>query len=152
VRLFVKRLIDFIGGAAGMFFFVLLALIIFSSGRLIGGPTWHHVIGVDGAVWITSVVLLTIMDIEHAFASRRAAEISRWGEPMPWHDRRRRARIAAGITTLCFVVALILGLSAIHRFQLEIWLLLGSGVVLLAYTSILRTEPSASDGPDSPQT
>lgn len=120
-----KRLIDLTGFAAGLLFSVLFVLVLSSNGRLVSGSTWNHVIGVDGGVWIASIILLTIMDIEQAFASRRATGINRWGELMPWHDRKRRARIAGTITSLCFVVALILGITSFHRYQLETWLLLG---------------------------
>jgi hypothetical protein len=149
VRLLLKRLVGFTGLTAGLSFSVLFVLRISTDGQLLGGSTWKQVIRIDGAVWIVSIVLLTIMEIEQAFALRRAAETSRWGEPVPWNDRSRRARIASVGAMMCFVVALILGFSSFHRFQLETWLLLSSSVLLLAYASVLRTEPSAPDGPNS---
>lgn len=149
MKTLLKRTVDGIGLAAGLFFLALGAIFIFSKGRLLSKPIWTHILGVTGAVWIISIVLMGIMEMAESLASRRAAGINRWDEAVPWHDRKRRGRIGVVLSSVSFVVALVLGVASFHRYQPETCLMLVSGVVLLAYSSVLLAIQNLSNGPES---
>lgn len=126
-----RRLVNLISSIAGLALSLIIALIIFSGGKLLRGTEWAHALVIAAAIWIVSFGCGAFLDVRRSRALSRSqsSEIhTTKAAPQP----SRPVVMALGImSAIVFVLALVLLVTSAHTHYWQVIVLIIVGFVLL---------------------